>query len=160
MGLIETIGISILSSAIFGAIIFFLGRTLAYTKHLRKCTKYIRLYSGTNQSLQGETLAIANVVHNDKDELLLNVTTFIDDHGTDSSAHYKFPDANVQEWRGVVTMENSEVGSLYFYYLRPKDQLDEKRSHFKRIMFLHNDQYLKLFGEGGYGEEIFQRISK
>ena len=64
-----------------------------------------------------------------------------------------------QKWEAKITMENSEAGKLYFYYVEPEDLKNSNRANFKRILFLHRSNYLILFGEGPWkdNDEEFKR---
>lgn len=156
----ETIFISIVSSAIFAFISFVLILLYDYLKFSNHEATYIRMYDRDNPNLTGQKLAVAVVKYKSKGELTVTVTTHINiDSSSDSSKDYIFQEENIQEWKGIITMENKEAGKLYFYYLRPKQAKDGLISEFKRVLFLHNSQYLKLFGDGeNYGSETFQRF--
>ncbi len=153
----ENIILSIISSAIFGIIIFLAGLLYDYLKYLNHVATYHRPYIRSNPKLKGQIASIAKVSYKGKGELVINVTTLIHEHHDDPINDYIFPESSIQEWKGIVTMENEEAGKLYFYYLRPTDQRKEMRSHFKRILFLHNSRHLKLFGEAGWEEELFDK---
>lgn len=154
----ETIIISLVSSAIFALIVFLLGLLYDYLKYNRHIATYQRPYKGGKTDLIGQIAAIAKTSYKNKGELIIHVETLINEH-EDSSLDYIFPQQNIQEWKGVVTMTNKEAGELYWYYIKPDEQRNEKRSGFKRILFLNKSQYLKLFGEPGTGyfNELFDR---
>lgn len=154
----ETIIISLVSSGLFALIIFLLGLLYDRLKYSQHAATYHRLYNRDKVELQGQIAATAKVEYKSKGELIINVTTLIHEHHENHSDDYIFQEPSIQEWKGIITMESEEAGKLYFYYLRPEEQKNEKRSHFKRVLFLHNCKHLKLFGEGGYGEELFDRV--
>lgn len=127
-------------------------------KYSQNVATYIRRYKGAKAELNGEIAAIAKINYKYKNELTINVETLIHEH-ENGSLDYIFQKDNVQEWQGIITMDNEEAGKLYWYYLRPEDQKKENRSGFSRALFLHKSNYLKLFGERdrGYFEELFDR---
>lgn len=153
----ETIVISLVSSVLFAVSVFGLDLLYDRLKYVNHIGTYHRLYKRDKSELSGQVAAIAKVEYKSKGELTVTVTTLIHEHHDNHSDDYIFPEPSVQEWRGIVTMESEEAGKLYFYYLKPESQKNEMRSHFKRLLFLHNSKHLKLFGEGGYDEELFGR---
>lgn len=155
----ETIIISIVSSGLFALIVFLLGLLYDYIKYSSNVATYIRLYTREKVELKGEIAAIAKITYKYKNELTINVETLINEHPDNPSLDYKFPKENVQEWKGIITMDNEEAGKLYWYYIRPEELKNEKRSGFKRALFLHKSNYIKLFGETdrGYFDEMFDR---
>ncbi len=156
---IETIIISLVSSGLFALIIFFLGLLYDFLKYDRHTATYHRIYKRTKLELTGKVASIAKVSYKSKGELTINVTTLIHEHNENPNDDYKFIAESIQEWKGIITMENQEAGKLYFYYLTPEDKKNEMRSDFKRVLFLHNSNNLKLFGDGkDYGNELFERI--
>jgi hypothetical protein len=154
----ESIFISIISSGIFGLIIFVGSLVYDYCKQFPNLSRYDRIYKGNNSELQGKIAASAIVRYSYKNELKINVTTFINEDDMDNHQnHYLFPNESIQKWEGKITMENSETGNLHFYYVEPENLKNSNITHFKRIVFLRNSKYLHVIGEGGWKEEGFER---
>ena len=100
-------------------------------------------------------MATAILSYRWKKELKIVVTTFINAENEDSSKHYKFDKKAIQVWQGAISMNNSESGELYWYYTSEMEE--QFRSGFKRILINRKAKLLKLFGETGYGQEIFEK---
>lgn len=154
----EPIIISVIASAVFGTIVFLLGLLYYYCKLKRNIGVYIRRYQGNNTTLKNEISAIAEVWYKFNMTMKVIVTTLInEDESLPAEKHYKFPEESVQIWTGELSMDNREAGKLYWYYIKPEGLKKQFRSGFKRVLFLDNSKVLKLFGEGGFGEELFKK---
>ena len=106
--------------------------------------------------MKDEIAAIAKIEHCCKRGMKITVTTLINATGSLlPDKHYKFSTDNIQKWQGEISMENKDMGKLHWYYIEPASLKKVNRSGFKRILFLHNFKVVKLFGEDGFGEEVF-----
>jgi hypothetical protein len=146
---LPTVLISLFSSAIFASSIYAWRRYSNRIKLKHNIGVYIKNYAGKNKERIGQTSVIAQVEWCDINELKIVVQTLINEHTDQADI---FDEASIQEWQGMITMDNKEAGKLYCYFTRPIERKQERRSGFYRVLFLHNFSVLKLFGEHGVGE--------
>ncbi len=146
-GWTESILLSLSASAIFAIVIFILRwMYFKYWLYRNVAGKYYRNYDGENQTLQNEISALAEVSRSAMNELVITVTTYInEDESLSHKDHYLFPNESIQKWTGRITMVNTESGSGFYYYVQG---IDEKfRSNFKRVLFNSEHQMVKIFDD-------------